>query len=345
MYLIAFSKLQKIDFLRRLFIGKTCMKKMMVSKQVLSFLIVLLAFYQFVIAQDSSFEEEFRKLNQRLDFLEKQSKNYIELRDALDSFGVDFPEQSFEFRRKFPYFLKVFRQGYSEEYFQAQEAFSKLNSKCKKVVPLLAENIYDENFYVRSMMLVGLENIGGKETILPLIEMAKKDREIQFRVKALNALCQVMPSENFVSILIELLEESNEWVFLKYVVKHLGILGAEAKIAIPALIAILKSSNEKEDKEEPLNILFKNDKRIFRYFCAKALGNIVLESQENVSILLKIFEDEKAEIRYGAIEAVKEKGVLTEAIKEGLDKLLISESNKEIKELATEILNTFLKKE
>jgi hypothetical protein len=114
-------------------------------------------------------------------------------------------------------------------------------------LPHLIRGIDDQRFWVREISYPCLEQLGPQaEAALPAIIAKVHDRSSDQRSNAIGALTKIAPPAVAVSHLIDILEEAEGGeVFPKVkAALMLAEIGAEARIALPALKSLTTSENQ-----------------------------------------------------------------------------------------------------
>ncbi|QGJ71165.1 Hypothetical protein PBC10988_28680 [Planctomycetales bacterium 10988] len=174
---------------------------------------------------------------------------------------------------------------------KAQSAFAlgRIGKASAKVAPELAEAFTDENALVRRAVLRALTNIRpGPKVMIPLMAQAMQKADPAHIVPILQTLSEF--GEEVVPPLTEALKEEGEARYWALIV--LADIGPDARAAVPALVEVLKSS---EDEQIRLRTLL-------------ALAAIGPAAEEAVPAIITSMEKDTVGNSFCAIYALSEIG-------------------------------------
>jgi len=174
--------------------------------------------------------------------------------------------------------------------------------------------------WCRSMAADGLGEVGpGAHAAIPALMDALTQSHYQDGPCAF-ALCRITPVSGKTVLAVSKLLESDDWRYRLGIAYCLGALGPAAKPAVPSLIAALDhGSADLRGAAGPAlwkigetNIalaahihILKTDESYYRRGSASFLGNLGTQAKLAVPTLLELLNDEEADVRQAAREAVR----------------------------------------
>ncbi|MCK5299074.1 MAG: HEAT repeat domain-containing protein [Candidatus Heimdallarchaeota archaeon] len=147
-----------------------------------------------------------------------------------------------EIKKRVSEYIKRLKSDNLEEKREAAWELQHLEMKAKDAIPTLVEAIKDKDWAVRSMSVLALGKLKYDEVNPDLIHILLNDESEEVRSSAAEALVRIRPSD-INSLLVQAIKDKHKLV-RERVVWGLGVIGEEAKEAIPEIIALLKKPDE-----------------------------------------------------------------------------------------------------
>jgi HEAT repeat protein len=158
--------------------------------------------------------------------------------------------------------------------------------KAKDALPTIEKMLTDENDQVRSVAVVFLRRVErDRQKLVPIyLELLKKKKSRQLAIRALSELA---PDETVVPALVGVLKDKNI-ENRRLAAASLGAMGAKAREAVPALIAMLQEEEAPDQAEKlpPLE-MFPGQRGMGMESAARALGEIGPDAAAAVPALLQ----------------------------------------------------------
>jgi len=243
-------------------------------------------------------------------------------------------------------YLELLRDGNTNERGGAATAIGKMGHKGKKAVPYLVKALKDREISVRDRAGQALEKIG--EDAVPELIKALKDPDEVTRRRVLAILGGIGPAaKDALPVVFELRSDSDEFVreaakaaFVRIradvhtllkdlrdkdeeiragAATSLGILGGEAKSAVPQLS----------------DLLTRDKSRLVRREAAKALGRIGKDAKDAVKPLASALTDADEQLRLCAVVALGEIGPAAQNALPALANAMQKDKSEEFREAAS----------
>ncbi len=143
---------------------------------------------------------------------------------------------------KIAVFIEKLKSNNLEEKREAAWELQEIGEDASEAIPALVIAIKDDDWAVRSMSVLALGKLKYDKINPELIHILQNDESEEVRASAIDALVRIQPPD-INSLLVQAIKDEHRLV-RERVVWGLGVLGENAKEAIPNIIDLLKKPDE-----------------------------------------------------------------------------------------------------